>query len=121
MSVARVVSIMLSTAAFGLAASAVQAQRTAPSAPGRPAPTPSPRGNTLRCVKEGEDHAKVYNGGPAMLAKGTYVEVHAHGGTQESEGTGMGQTSGDLAVGASFVHPIKFSKNFKECEAKVAG
>ena len=116
----RVASVLLSTTAFALIAGAVQAQRTAPGGGGRPLPPiASPKNNSLRCVRSSEGRVTIYNGGPLVLPKGTDILVYAKNDDGSPNGTGGVPTDVDLAVGQSWLEPIKFGKEFTHCEAKI--
>ena len=116
----RLASVLVSTAAFALAAGAVQAQRQPiPGATEIRRPPASPRNNTLRCVRSSEGRVTIYNGGPAVLPKGTDILVYAKNADGAANGTGGVPTDVDLAVGQSWLEPIKFGKEFTNCEAKI--
>ena len=111
---------LLTAAALALAAGSAYAQRTAPTPPtGRPLPAPSPKNNSLRCVRSDVGRVTIYNGGPAVLPKGTDILVSAFDADGKPDGQGGVPTDVELAVGAKWLEPIKFGAPFTHCDAKI--
>lgn len=106
----RVASVVISTLAFGLAATAVSAKRS-----------PDPASFTLRCTKRGAQYALVHNVSAAAVPAGANIEVKTSGPNPVDTGTGGGQLTSPLAPQASWTAPTKFSAGFITCEAKVKG
>ena len=106
----RVASILLSTLAFGLAATAVSAKRS-----------PDPAGFTLRCTKRGAQYALVHNVGAQAMPAAANIEVKTSGPSPVDSGTGGGQLATPFAPQATWTAPTKFSPGFTSCEARVKG